>query len=257
MKILALDCSTEWCSVAVLSQHAGHNEIVERSEQASRKHTQYLLPMVDKVLADAQTALGQIDAIAFACGPGSFTGLRICLGAVQGLAFGAGLPVIPVSTLKAQAHGALDLQPSQRNPAAGESLAPEDMIISTLDARMDEVYWAAYRVTGDRLLPMGDERLTAPEGLAFENSQFKRPQFKSLQGTGNILALGSGYSYRERMPAPLQSAQWLPQVYPKARSVAQLAVPELERGAVLPAEQAAPVYLRDEVAWQKQTPVAL
>lgn len=246
MKVLALDCSTEWCSVALLNQRDGHNEIVQRSEQASRKHTQYLLPMVDEVLADAQTKLGQIDAIAFGCGPGSFTGLRICLGAVQGLAFGAGLPVVPVSTLKAQAQGLLN-QEQAANLKAAENYGPNDFILSTLDARMDEVYWAAYYLEEGALVRLGEERLTAPEML-----QFERP----LDG-GKILALGSGSAYRQRMPALLQRAEWLPQVYPTARSVAQLALLELERGATLPAEQAAPVYLRDEVAWQKQAPVSL
>ncbi len=250
MKVLALDCSTEWCSVALLSQYVGKNKIVERSEQASRKHTQYLLPMVDEVLTESQTRLDQIDAIAFACGPGSFTGLRICIGAVQGLAFGAGLPVVPVSTLKAQAQSLLDVEQAPKfNRTAADSYAiePGDIILSTLDARMDEVYWAAYRVDDGRLVALGDERLTAPEMLELEMPH----------DSCKILALGSGHTYCQRMPVLLRGVHWFSQAYSIARSVAQLALPEVERGATLPAEQATPVYLRDEVAWQKQAPVTL
>ncbi len=123
MKLLALDTSTEHCSVAL---RLG-GEVLQRLEHAGQRHSELLLPMVGAVLAEAGTSLGEIDALACSVGPGSFTGLRIATAVAQGLAFGAGLAVIPVGTLEALAAGAGALR-----------------VIACLDARMGEVYAAAY-----------------------------------------------------------------------------------------------------------------
>src|SRR5690606_10081736 len=128
--ILALDSATDACSVALYRD----GEVTSLFELAAKSHTQRLLPMVDELLQSADCTLKDLDAIAFGRGPGSFTGLRICLGIVQGLAFGANLPVIPVSTLAAMASG------FWREPAQYSAL-PLPLLVA-LDARMDEIYWA-------------------------------------------------------------------------------------------------------------------
>ena len=127
MKILAVDTATEACSAALVVD----DEIVERYEVIGRGHAERLLPMVQEVLAEAGVALAAVDAMAFGRGPGSFTGLRIGAGVTQGLAFGANLPVVPVSDLAALAAR-----------AAGQQ--GERYVLACLDARMSQVYWAAF-----------------------------------------------------------------------------------------------------------------
>ncbi|HAS63934.1 MAG TPA: tRNA (adenosine(37)-N6)-threonylcarbamoyltransferase complex dimerization subunit type 1 TsaB, partial [Vibrio sp.] len=127
-KILALDTATENCSVALLV----NDQVYVRSEVAPRDHTKKILPMVDEVLKEAGVTLAELDALAFGRGPGSFTGVRIGIGIAQGLAFGADLPMIAVSTLEAMAQG------SYRVSGATE-------VAAAIDARMSEVYWGRYR----------------------------------------------------------------------------------------------------------------
>lgn len=149
--ILALESSAETCSVALL---AGGDTLLKIHDQA-RQHAQVFLPLVDAVLSEAQLSLSQVDAIAFSRGPGSFTGIRICLGVVQGLALGAELPVIPVSTLQALAVA-----------GGREGLGkPGDHLLTAFDARMQEVYCAEYcltdsipqLITDEAVLPIAKE----------------------------------------------------------------------------------------------------
>jgi len=143
MKILALETATEACSAALNID----GEIRERFEIAPRGHSELILPMLESLLAEADIPLGQVDALAFGRGPGAFTGVRIGVGVAQGVAFGAELPVLPVSTLAALAQ-ATD---------AGQVLA-------ALDARMDEVYWGRYRRDERGLMRLqGEECVAAPE----------------------------------------------------------------------------------------------
>src|SRR5690606_19863123 len=131
-RILALDTATDACSVALNID----GEVTEDFIVAPQEHTRRLLPMVDGLLAAGQIALGDLDAIAFTRGPGSFTGLRICVGVVQGLAFGADLPVIGVSTLLTMTASAQRLL----------NLEPTSLVLPALDARMGELYWGLYQV---------------------------------------------------------------------------------------------------------------
>ncbi|MEH6556470.1 MAG: tRNA (adenosine(37)-N6)-threonylcarbamoyltransferase complex dimerization subunit type 1 TsaB [Oceanicoccus sp.] len=232
MKLLALDCSTEACSVALLSDSNSGISISETFELAPRQHTQRILPMVDQLLRDCDVSLNQLGVIAYGRGPGSFTGLRICLGAVQGLAYGADLAVVGVSTLAAQAQAALD---------GGE--VTDGVILSTLDARMDEVYWGVFQQQRGLVTMLGTERLTAPEQV----------ELQPLRGDeGDLLAIGSGFNYASRMPVNDSVSQWRGDLLPRASAVAKLGYADFKRGAAHSAAEAIPVYLRDEVAWKKQ-----
>lgn len=218
-RLLALDSSTEACSVALLDGDV----VIERYVEAPREHMLRLLPMVDELLAERGLALRDLDAIAFARGPGSFTGLRICLGVVQGLAFGAQLPVIPVSTLAALAQtGALTV------PVGAH-------ILSVIDARMDEVYWGWFEKQADGLVrSVNEEQLSAPE------------QVCSQSDATHPVGVGSGWSYRPRLDAAGFVTVDMA-LLPRASAVIALAVPIWNTGGAVDVEQALPVYLRDKV----------
>lgn len=216
MKLLAIDTSTEACSVAVLIDDTVH----ERFELVSQRHSERLLPLVDTVLVEAGLVLSQFDTLAFGRGPGSFTALRIGAGVVQGLAFGADLPVVPVSSLAALAQG-----------------QDADRILAAFDARMGQIYWAPYVRKQGTVHMVGSEQVQAPETVV-------------LSGTGWVGA-GSGWDqYAQPLFARLsgQVLHWQPQRHPHAADVALLAVPAYARGEAVAAEHALPVYVRDEVA---------
>ena len=218
MKILALDTSTEYCSVALWRD----GEIDARETLAGQRHSGLLLGMVDAILRRHALTLRDLDGIAFGAGPGSFTGLRIACGVTQGLAFGAALPVVGVSTLLALAE------------SAGVGRA-----VCCLDARMGQVYHAAYETDGLRWRTVHAPDLCAPG------------EVPPLPGVSPWAGIGSGFKAHreglERRYAGRLSAI-MPDVYPHARDVARLAVPELEQGRAIAAEAAAPVYIRDKVA---------
>ncbi len=225
-RLLALDTSTEACSVALYDG----THMSERVVDAPREHVQRILPMIDEVLTLNALTLQDIDAIAFARGPGSFTGLRICLGIVQGLAYGANLPVLPVSTLAAIAQTAVDtLAPN-----------PGSYFCSAIDARMDEIYCGWFRLGDDGLIDaVGDEAVCKPEALPLIH-----------RDTAHCYGVGTGWRYGERLPQ-FARAQTDANLLPRASAVARLALREWNRGVRLTAGEAQPVYLRNEVAWAK------
>lgn len=206
-------------------------QIREEFVQAERDHTRRLLPMVDRVLADAGIALGQLDALAVSRGPGSFTGLRIAISCTQGLAFAADKSVVPVSSLAALAAGA-----RRDHPEWGE--AP---VASALDARMQQVYWGIYtaRSPHDSLLP---EAVQNPGQVVHQLNRAGLP--RPLYGAG------SGWHYPEFAGAPLAEIDSGAQVH--ARDIAELALPLWRAGAAVMAEELEPLYLRNEVTWQKR-----
>lgn len=229
-RILALETSSEACSVALLQD----GRLDERHEVVARGHTRLILPMVDELLSLYSLSLTDLDAIAFGRGPGSFTGLRICAGVVQGLAFGAGLPVVPVSSLAAMALSGLRDQAGLR---AGRALV-------CIDARMGELYFAAYDLHGERLEPAATECLTAPAGLCLADLMCEQ---------GVILALGSGWQFMGQIPG-VQAARFHAvdiALLPRAGAIARLGLEAWQRGEVVAAHQAEPVYLREQVAWKK------
>lgn len=222
MKLLALDTATEACSAALLSGDA----VYERHDIAPRRHAELILPMVDGVLTEAGLGLNDLDAIAFGRGPGAFTGVRIAAGVTQGLALGAGLPVIPVSSLAALAQ-----------PALGKAA----VVLPAIDARMGEVYWAAYESDQDGLV------------TALAGEQVASPDAVQAPSPGKIFGVGSGWgTYRERLERILdgQISGVDPDRFPLAKDMLPLAVREYNSGRCVSAEQALPVYLRDNVVQQ-------
>jgi tRNA threonylcarbamoyladenosine biosynthesis protein TsaB len=231
--ILALDTSTDACSVAL----SNGGVVTSRFELTARSHTKRLLPMVDDLLQEAGCSLNQLDAIAFGCGPGSFTGLRICIGVVQGLAFGADLPVVPVSTLRAMAQGVY------RQGFYREASVPAGVpTLVALDARMHEVYWSLFEYRDGVAVALLDEAVMSPADVV------RHPQVQALQG--QFFACGPGWHYPElAASSPLALRQ---ECYPHAEDILALAEPAYLRGDMMSAIDAEPVYLRDQVSWQKR-----
>ncbi len=226
MRVLAIETATEACSAAL----GVAGEIRSRLERAPRRHTELILPMCEALLSEAGLALADLDAVAFGRGPGSFTGLRIAAGVVQGIAFARDLPVVPVSTLAVLAQGAMARHGACR-------------VLAAIDARMEEVYWARYvrdpqglaRLQGaEQLLPPGTIRPPARERWFGAGSAW--------QVYGEVLAAGLGGRLLGRDPLAL----------PDARDLIPLAEQGYRDGAALPAEKALPVYLRDRVARKRQ-----
>jgi tRNA threonylcarbamoyladenosine biosynthesis protein TsaB len=245
MKLLAIDTATEACSAVVWIDGAAHG----RYEVIGRGHAERLLPMVDELLAETGLVLSNLDAIAFGRGPGAFTGVRIAVGLAQGLAFGAELPVVPVSNLAALARLALDRDAAEvpagaSTPGASRACAA----LVCLDARMNEVYWAEARGREDGGIDLAAERLGSPDAVAL-SSVAPAGVAPASAAVPRLIAAGHGWSayprLRERFPG--LAACW-PDLLPRAYEVATLAALEVAAGRAVPAEEAAPVYLRDDVA---------
>lgn len=215
MKLLAIETAFEACSVALSLD----GDCRERFEVTPRGHAERVLPWVEALLAEAGVPLGSLDAIAFSRGPGSFTSLRIGIGVVQGLAFGAGLPVVPVSSLATTAR------------AAG---APRALV--AMDARMQEVFCGAFQVGEGEIREVLAESVCPPEQVR-------------LPGGDGWALVGNGF---ERFPVLAALAAQAGEVHagtwPRASLVAELASQWLNGHSPLPAEAAQPVYLRDKVA---------
>lgn len=217
MKFLALETSTEYCSVAIWRD----GDIDARESHAGQRHSELLLDMVDNLLGSHGLQVQLLDGIAFGQGPGSFTGLRIACGAAQGLAFAAGLPVVGVDTLLAMA-----------------SATREQRVVCCMDARMREIYHAAYEKSA-----AGWKTVCAPGVWP--------PADAPLLPAGQWHGCGSGFeAYREvlmgRYAGRLCGVS--SGAYPHAREIAALAAPLFEAGKGLDAAAAAPVYVRDKVA---------
>jgi tRNA threonylcarbamoyladenosine biosynthesis protein TsaB len=217
LNLLALDTSTEFCSAALLCDGA----LTFREERAGQQHSALILPMIEALLNGAGLTLNKLDGIAFGAGPGSFTGLRIACGVAQGLAFGAALPVVPVGTLLALAQ---------------ECGAPR--AIACLDARMGEIYHAAYRRDGDMWTEIAAPGVFAAHAAPLLDGA-------GWTGCGNGFGV-YGDALAKRYGGRLEAVSR--DLHPHARSIARLALPVLAAGGGLPAEQAAPIYVRDKVA---------
>lgn len=219
MRILALETSTETASVALLCGE----RLLERSVAGRPGHSETLLPEINQLMAEAGVALDALDAIAFGAGPGAFTGLRLACGVVQGLGLGLGKPAIPVGTLEALAL---------------QAPAGRDAIFVAVDARMSEVYFAAY-VRRDGVLV----EVLAPACAV--------PGEVCLPASGRWFGFGSAFkAYGEALLPALGDRLdgFDPSPVPQAASVARLAADRLARGETIDAALAAPLYVRDKVA---------
>ena len=223
MKLLAVETSTEACSVALSID----NEIIERFRLAPREHTRLILPMIDELLAEAGISLQNLDGLAFSRGPGSFTGVRVATGVIQGIAFGADLAVVPVSTLGAMAQACFDQ-------------TKETVCFTAMDARIGEIFWGVYQKSS-----LGFAELVGEEAVILATNVLYSQNLDFGFGVGSAWSV-----YAQELSKQLQQvlkgfdASYLPH----AMSVARLGVIGFEQGLAVPVELAMPVYLRDKVA---------
>jgi len=219
MRILALETSTEYCSVALWQD----GTVLDRCELVGQKHSEILIEMLDALLCEAGVKLAQLDGIAFGMGPGSFTGVRIACGVAQGLALGADLPVVGVCTLQALAQS-----------------SGRDKVIAALDARMGEVYHAAYEKREGEWVAVCEPSLCLPQAA---------PQVagNGWSGVGSGFAL-HGAALNERYAGQLTGSD--AKAVPQASAIAILAALRFAAGEGVDAAQAMPLYLRDKVAFK-------
>jgi len=222
MKLLAFETATEACSVAIFDD----GQMLERFEIAPRRHTELALPWADALLAEAGLARSQLDAIAVSRGPGAFTGVRLGIALAQGVALGLDIPVIPVSTLKTLACRAL---------VTGE----ERRIIAAIDARMGEIYAAAWRTENGTLHPLDAETVIAPDVWQLPDEH------------NHWYGVGTGFSAQNgALSTRLQHhfAHIDPTALPHADDLARLAANAFAHGEAIAPEQLEPAYLRNQVA---------
>jgi tRNA threonylcarbamoyladenosine biosynthesis protein TsaB len=236
--ILAIETSSEQASCALLLG----DSVLHLASSGVRTHSLSMLPMVQQLLQQAGIALGDCDAIAYGCGPGSFTGVRTACGIAQGLAYGAALPVVPVITLAAMALACRQRDAASadevNNPAANEVLA-------VLDARMGEVYWAQYAVDAQ-----GGCRVLVAPTLSAPGELRQSVLPSAMVACGNGLA-----AYAEAFEGWACSMQ--PDIMPHAIEIGQLARIAFRAGAVLSAAQAQPLYLRNKIAYTSAERLAM
>lgn len=220
LKLLAFDTATEWCTAALWLE----DDCVFRQVHAGQKHSDLLVPMVMELLAEAGLGLRDLGGLAYGMGPGSFTGLRIACGVAQGLALGADLPVLGISTLEALAEEARVIHGAEK-------------VAACLDARMNEVYAGLYRHGAE-----GWRALAGPVVCP--------PAAAPVPDTDGYLGVGSGFAaypaLSERFAATIIRVDGA--LIPHARSIARLAATRFKRGEGLPAEAAEPLYIRDKIA---------
>ena len=217
MNILAFDTSTEYLSLALLKG----SETFNYDCNAGQTHSQIILPQIQAMLDKANLQLSDLQCIAFGAGPGSFTGVRIAAGVAQGLGFGTNLPVVSVCTLLALAEA-----------------SSADKVIACLDARMGEVYHAAY------------EKIDDTWRCIIEPGLYKPDAVPTIEGAGWVGA-GSGWqTYAEQLSAvyveQLQSTQ--PHQLPSSAAILKLALPIFVKGEAKQASEAMPIYIRNRVA---------
>ena len=226
--ILALDTSTENCSAAL----SINGNVLVRELESPREHTKRILPMVDSLLSEAGIKLKDLDALAFGRGPGSFTGVRIGTGIAQGLAFGADLPMLPISTLAAMAQGA-------------HRLHKVTDVLPAIDARMGEIYFGQYKLNNAGIMTLVDnEMVVTPDDLL---ANFNKPEQA-------FHTLGTGWAtYAEQLAAlnvaKLTACEGIQ--FPASQDMIALAAADYENGKAVAGEDAMPVYVRDTVTWKK------
>jgi tRNA threonylcarbamoyladenosine biosynthesis protein TsaB len=228
MHILAIDTSSAWCSVAL---SMADKAPLLRHEAVSSGASQLVLPWIDELLAEANIPLASIDAIAIDVGPGAFTGVRLGLAVVQGLATGAQVPVIPVASLDALA---LQLIQTPRF-----TLSQARNFVIALDARMDEIYWARFEMMGNALpVRVGEIHLSKPEELNLNEVHFLAGS--AIKEYGERLFSNSNFK--------LTSECLDDEIGISALGILEVAKMDLSKGKQISVSQLEPLYIRNKVA---------
>jgi len=231
-QILAVDASTEVCSVAVNQTQSS----ISRFCNTPKSHSKVLLPLIDEVLKEASLEISELDALAVTCGPGSFTGIRIGMGVIQGLSYAVGLPIVDINTLEAM--------------AAYYQLAKPDAshVITVLDARMGEIYWAVYACSDGQQHVVSEAQVSSPSHLI---------EWLKLQ-TNDALFVGVGHGWAvpelQRETSLLRNLSYVDSSFkPHADGVLAVAEIRCQKGLdQFPVGAIEPVYLRNEITWQKR-----
>lgn len=223
MNILVIDTATEACSVALQI----NEQVYNRFEICPQQHSQRILPMIDEVLKEAKVTLQDLDYLGFGRGPGSFTGVRIATGVLQGLALGTGLKVVGISTLAAMAQQAFAEHQSEQIAAA-------------IDARMSEVYFGQYQLEQNVMSLVGEEQVLPPAQGA-----------EILSHSTEMVGVGTGWQAYPELRAANQVAALGDVLYPNALYMLPLAEDSIYKGSAVAVEDIQPVYLRDKVTWKK------
>lgn len=224
MNYLAIDASTEACSVALVT----NTSTFKQFDLCPQSHSVAILPMVDNVLSQANLKLSELDGLVFGRGPGSFTGVRIGIGVAQGLGFAANLPMVGVSTLQAMAQQAFE-----KTGAVN--------CIAAIDARMGEVYIGQYQLNDKNIMTaLNGEQVLPPDNVA-----------DFITEIPNTVAVGTGWQTYK----PQLNFDWLTidddLLYPHAIDMITLSLEDFNSGNTVDAERAQPVYVRDTVSWKK------
>jgi tRNA threonylcarbamoyladenosine biosynthesis protein TsaB len=225
MKILAIDTATEACSAALYIDGV----CTQRYEIAPRRHAKLILGMCEELLTEAGVGLKELDSLAFGCGPGAFTGLRIAAGVIQGMAWANELPVVPVSSLAALAYSAWREHGHSK-------------VMAATDARISEVYWGCYECSDGEVKLVDEEQVCAPANAILP------------EGEG-WFGIGSGWSAYEAELSQHTAAhckEYEASAFSQAQDIAVLAATAFKQGKAVSAEQALPVYVRDNVAKKKK-----
>ena len=232
MTILAIDTSTQWCSVALVNPQGGRDSSrapfsLVRHENLGPESSQHALDWVEALLGEADIFFKDLEAIAVGIGPGAFTGIRIGVGIGQGMALGGDLPCLPIVCLDAIALEGIDSLKLQKG----------DHVLVAIDARMSEVYWAQYEVEANGLPErLGDIHLSAPDSVDLPEKDF-------------YLVGNAATAYPEKMQTYITKAKKIDaDAVPHARSIARLGFDALEKGLQVSAEDLQPIYIRDKVA---------
>ena len=230
MKILAIETSTDACSVALTT----HGETAVEHSVAPQQHAKLLLPMIDRLMAKAELTPSALDAVAYGTGPGSFTGVRIAAAATQGIAFAANVPTVGVSSLHALAQSVWRLSGATH-------------VVAAIDARMAEVYWGAYAINDMNVMTnVLQDQICQPEQLplnALEGLSDKHDSWVCA-GTG-------ADAYQQSLKSRLLTdgvIAFSPNQTPHALDILSIAKPLVESGTVATAADAIPVYIRNKVA---------
>ena len=226
-RILAIDTSSAWCSVAL---SLGEAEPAFRHQPVTAGASQLLLPWIDDLLHESRLALTDLDAIAIGIGPGAFTGVRLGVAVAQGLAVASNLPVIPVPSLDAIAT---QLQTS----AAFTAIQPQEYVIA-IDARMDEIYWAKYQnlSLNSQPLRLGDIHLSSPEAINLDGAEYVAGS--AIQAYADRLFMHQPFSI-DRLDANIGVS---------ALGVLNCAIPKFACGKYVSVQDLEPLYIRDKVA---------